>query len=97
MKAKPKLHDDLTPTPTYWVKRTPDGEPPAGVLLLLKLWPENVDEDEVMVANMEVGYWSNKLHVFLSMNQMAYEEDFKVEAYHIITDLDGKTVPLEVE
>lgn len=87
---------NLLPAPTSWINRTPEGEPPDGVLLLIKSWPRDVGEDEIAIAAVGVGYYSKRLHGLLSLDQMAIEEDNEVECYHIITDVDGKTIPVDI-
>jgi hypothetical protein len=39
---------------------------------------------------VEMGYWSDKLNQFLSLESHAIEENFKVHSYHIVHDVDGE-------
>lgn len=90
----PKQKLELTPHDTYWIKPSPEGEPPPGVLLLLKTLPKEIEDDEVGVYSFGVGYYSPIVHTFLTMDELALLESYNVLSYHIITDEDGKTVSL---
>lgn len=80
----------LTPQPTHWQTKTPEGDPPTGVLLLL-LATDNDPENKPIV---DLGYFSHKLHQFITIDGNAIEENFQVYAYHIVHDVNGEPFDL---
>jgi hypothetical protein len=82
------------PAPTSWVRRLPEGEPPVDVLLVCKCFPVEVAEDEVPVYMFCLGFYSDKLKVFLDLDERALEEAYELTAYAILQDEDGNTIPI---
>jgi hypothetical protein len=95
--AKKKPFDaSLMPVPTHWTKRTPEGPPKAGVLLLLKGERIITDgEDFETQPIVELGYWSDKVNAYVTLDSMAFEEQFDLVAFHIVHDLDGEPYDID--
>lgn len=86
MKMK-STRSNSNPTPTFWIEKTPDGIPPAGVLLWL-YGTRDSDEYESGVFIIS-GFYSDKLGLFLNSENIAIEEDSTVTHYHIVHTPDG--------
>ena len=74
-----------SPIPTDWIEKTPEGNAPPGVLLVIM----SVSTEEDTPA-IDVGYYSEKLQAYMTLDAVGIEEHASVAYYHILHTPEGK-------
>ncbi len=81
-------------SPTDWTAYDGKGEdPPSGVLLIVHAFPIK----ELQMGDIDIistAYWSSRFKVFIGERGECLSESLDIDAYHIVYNPKGETVPI---